>query len=100
MTNGITDKPYGWAWEWADGQTRFVRGEVSPGKEFVPLYCGKYVEQLRETLNNLTRLNLQDGECERCGNPIPKHYPGCVVQVALRVLGLPDNFPDEPSEKA
>ena len=31
-------QPYGWVWEWPDGQVRFVRGATCPGDKWIPLY--------------------------------------------------------------
>ena len=33
-------KPYGWVYEWPDGQTKFVRGENNLGGTCIPLYRG------------------------------------------------------------
>ena len=31
-------QPYGWIWEWSDGQIKFVFGKTCPGDKWIPLY--------------------------------------------------------------
>jgi len=55
-------KPYGWAWEWPDRQVKFVHGEVSPGKEWIPLYRGA------------VKSTAAHAEQDQCSN-----YPDCSI---------------------